>query len=246
MIASLGGWYEPARRLNRLAMKQYMSATRLLAGRKIGDPLARGIQLFPRCLSAYQAALLLVERGAGQDALVHVRTIYETTFWIGFLVNDPRKAEAHLRRKADNSRRQRFRAVLEAGSNVDDEVREAALEGMRTLGPKPKDGRDLEMAQIARLGDCTLEYLHYLDLSDTAAHASLASIFSHLSRDEHGAYDGHQYGPNAEAADKAVKLGSHAMFSALSHFQRLTSMPIDEAENLAINDMFNSLDIPPD
>ena len=242
IIASLGGWFEAVRRLNRFAMRCYLTATTGLPGRKISDPFARGTQLFSRCLGNFQAALILMEYGAGQEALVHVRTIYEAGFWIGFLANEPEQAEAQLRLRAENSRRRHLQAVLDASEHVNSETRQAALDAIRLTDKKSKQGREIDLATVARRGQSAFEYLHYAELSDSAAHASLSSIFHHLSRDEDGTYNGHQLGPNEAANEKAVRLAAHAMMSALGHLVNLTRIEIDVSENIALNDQFDSLD----
>lgn len=238
---SLGMWFDGAYRLNRHAMSQYQAASELLPGKSLTDPLALGIQMFPRCFGSFQSCIILAERGAGLEAQSHVRAIYETAFWMGYLITEPNKAVAALQRRGDKDRRRQLERILAIGDFVDAGIRAEARQQLKDMGREPPRVRELEIFEVAKAGGLADHYLHYNDLSHTAAHVSLASIFGYLSRDE-GGVNGHQIGPDGAAIAKAVKLGCHAMLAACQALEALTGRLQSDEVIAELNKVFSALD----
>src|SRR4051794_5955689 len=78
---TMNGWFELADALNELAQSSYSAHLGKLPGRMTTDPVALGLQMMPRCLGGFQAAVILCERGMGIEAQSLIRAIFETAFW---------------------------------------------------------------------------------------------------------------------------------------------------------------------
>lgn len=62
--AVMADWFDLAERINTLGQRMYVECSDLLPGRNLTDPTSLSLQMMARCLSGYQGALLLAEKGA--------------------------------------------------------------------------------------------------------------------------------------------------------------------------------------
>jgi hypothetical protein len=173
----------------------YVEATELLGGRSTQDPVAMGIQLIPRILSAFQGSVILIERGMSIEAKTLARVIYEAAIWIGYLHEKPSEAAPQLHHETLRSEIGLFKASLatnpdmEAAVKAEVNARIREMTASRNALPKAPD-----IQEVARLGGFGPTYLHYRLLSNGAAHASLKSTIGYLQRDDAGDFTGHVVG----------------------------------------------------
>jgi hypothetical protein len=90
------GPFAHAEALNRLAMAMMMENDEVVVGKTTQDPVCLGYRVFLRCVSTFQGALLLAERGMDAETDTLVRGIYEGGFWIGFLWKDGEQARSEI------------------------------------------------------------------------------------------------------------------------------------------------------
>lgn len=215
-------WFDLAERLNALGQRMYIGCSNLLPGKKLTNPTSLGLQMMPRCLSGFQGALILAERGLGVEAQALVRSVFETAFWIGYLSSDSTNAVPQLRRETLKSEIGLFEASLEHLAGIGSDTREEVVRQLADMKseqarlPKPPTIEDL--ATAAGYGP---SYFFYKDLSGAATHLSLKSIHVFLHHDERGDVIGHQVGPDEESVGKAVWLGCRAMTLAIDGLGRL-------------------------
>lgn len=233
--ARIPGWFSFANDLNRLAQSLYVETTDLLRGRSTHDPLPMALQLMPRALSAFQGSIILAERAMPVEAKTLARGIYEAAFWIGYLRTHPQEAAEQLRRATLQGEIGLFKSSLRAGAaaqgGIEAEMRTRLGEMQRVHDALPK-GPKLE--RVAELGGFGPAYLHYKQLSGSAAHVSLKSTMCYLARDDDGSFAGHIIGPDFEGAEEAIYLASYGLITAIEALRLIT-------EHTAHDDEFQSL-----
>ncbi|KFG91865.1 hypothetical protein BV98_000114 [Sphingobium herbicidovorans NBRC 16415] len=218
----LADWFSLAERINALGQRMYVECSDLLPGQRVLSPTSLGLQMMPRCLSGFQGALILAERGLGVEAQALVRSVFETAFWMGYVISDPTVAVPQLRGETLNSEIRLFEASLRhlSGMGTDNEtqVRSQLSEMKAEYARLPKPPTMEKIASAAGYGP---SYFFYKDLSGAATHLSLKSIHGFLHHDEAGEVIGHQVGPDEESVGKAVWLACRAMTLAVHALGRL-------------------------
>lgn len=232
----MADWFDLADKLNTLGHALYSDCSDMLPGRQLLDPVSLGLQMLPRCLSNFQGAILLSERGLGIEAQALVRSVYETAFWLGYVKADPKRAVPQLRRETLASEIGLFEASQRhlpgLGSDTERRVSEQLKEMKRECGSLPKPPN---IEELAALAGWAKSYFFYKELSGAAAHLSLKSIHSFLWHDEDGKVVGHQVGPDEESVGKAVWLGCRAIVLAIDAVQRLTARSTGVEELAVLN-----------
>lgn len=235
-------WLSLARDYNRLAQRIYIESTELLREKSTLDPIPMGLQLVPRALSGFQGSVVVTERGMTIDAKILARGIYETAFWIGYLTTHPDQATQQLRRETLNGEIGLFKASLRTGAaraaGTEKEV-EARLDEMQRLCASLPKAPVLE--RIAELGGFGPAYIHYKELSGSAAHVSLKSTLGYLGRDEDGGFTGHVIGPDFEGAAEAIYLAIYGLMTAIEALRRLTGHTAHDEEFRDLIDRFERL-----
>jgi hypothetical protein len=226
-------WFAYATRLNKAAHQLYLSTDPLITGRTTHDPICVASRLMIRCLSGFQGAIILAERGMTIEAHCLTRSGYENGFWLGYLNKQPKEAVEALVADEMHSELARHRLLLErtvaAGRDAVElpplEARIAEL----ILELKGKERR-IPIPEIAKRADLEAQYLFHKQLSATAAHPSFHSLSHHISMNDDGTWAGHVWGPDGPGIGRAVNLASHALLLSLSAFSSLMgSTPYDEA-----------------
>lgn len=217
----MADWFFLAERLNALGQRMYIECSDLLPGKPLMDPTSLALQMMPRCLNAFQAAIILAERGMGVEAQSHVRGMFETAFWMGYVGLNPVLAVPQLRRETLTSEIGLFEASLAHLGGMNAENRSAVIRGLKDMRlerdrlPKPP-----KIEALATAADYGKSYFFYKDLSGAATHMSLKSIHGFLHHDQSGDVVGHQVGPDEENTGKAVWLGCRAMTLAIDALGR--------------------------
>lgn len=219
--SAMAEWFFLAERLNELGQRMYVECSDLLPGKPLVDPTSLALQMMPRCLNAFQAAIILAERGMGIEAQSHVRGLFETAFWMGYLGLNPTSAVPHLRRDTLDGEIGLFESSLRHLNGMAVETRTDVLRQLdqmkqeRDKLPKPPS-----IEKIAAAAGYGPSYFFYKDLSGAATHTSFKSIHCFLHHDQTGDVVGHQVGPDEEATGKAVWLACRALTLALDALGR--------------------------
>lgn len=215
-------WFKLAEGLNRLGHSLHLNAIDLLDERPARDAISLGIRMFPRGLSHLQAAILLAERGLGIEAQSHVRAVYETAFWIGFLEKEPSIAVREFEARDQATWRRHFQRIVSEESFIPADLKAAALSQLNKMGKETNKIRQLETDKIAKRAGLKKSYLFYSDLSGSAVHVSLTQILSQLADDKDNVLHGPVIGANHHGVEKAISLACHAILDAISGLAKLT------------------------
>lgn len=217
----MGDWFGLAEQLNELGQRAYVESSTLLPGRPVRDRISLVLQMMPRCLGAFQAAIVLSERGAGLEAQSLVRAIFETAFWMGYVCNDPDNAIPHLERDTLYGEIGLYEAAERHLRGLDSdtlaECKSRLAEFRSRFEELPRVPPVEELARRAGYGPC---YFFYKDLSGAAIHLSMKTIDPFLNYDENGVVIGHQIGPDDKGVGKAVWLGCRAIALAVDALNR--------------------------
>lgn len=235
-------WFELADALNELAQRLYTNGTRQLAGKSVLHPVALGLQMMPRCLGGFQAAVLLCELGMGPEAQMLIRSIYETAFWLGYVNRDPDNAIPQLERETLESEigffgtATRHLPSLPAATAADAQKQLSQMRERCASLPKPPS-----IEQLASLGGYPQSYFFYRELSGAATHMSLKSISTFLSHNEDGQVVGHQIGPDEKGVGKAIWLATRSMIIAVDALQQLLETTEYDNDLQRLNNKMESL-----
>lgn len=235
-------WFDLADDLNELAQTIYIQGTRSLSGKSLRDPVALGLQMMPRCLGGFQASVLLCERGMSTEAMMLVRSIFETAFWMGYVVSDPANAIPQFERETLESEIGLFqtagRHLVGLPSSVTAQVEQQVLEMKARRDSLPKPPKPEKLAELAGYAPA---YFFYRQLSGAATHLSLKSIDSFLSRNESGQVIGHQLGPDEVGVGRTIWLAIRSMILAVDALQRLLGTPEFDEELQRLNGTMEEL-----
>lgn len=147
-----------------------------------------------RSLSNYQSAIMNLERGMVVEARIMARCLYENSFCIGALVDNPDKFIPLLRHDNIAAKRGQAVALKEGSYSLTADV-EAAMDE-RISGDK---GRHLKWKDIAEMSSLSNNYLMYKHLSDDAMHYSASSLKRYIISDKDtNTWSGYSYGPGTQ------------------------------------------------
>jgi hypothetical protein len=174
-------WFALARKVNRFA--QHVVGDTLLEGSR-DDPKPVAIRLLSKSNRAFQAAILLAERGMCAESETMSRTCLEITFWLGYLAQDADAAVKALLSdewKNGGERAAQFAELMEDENAA--QFRAAAevcaanyAENKSAVGPKA----------LAKLAGMESIYPYYKALCGISAHPSIASLDRFLEKDAQG------------------------------------------------------------
>jgi len=236
-------WFNVAEDLNRLGQRAYFEGTKLLPGLAMLDPVFLALLMTSRSLGAFQGALILAQKGMGNEAQSLIRTVFECVFWIGYLRNEPETAVKCL--------------VYDSIFN-DAGLHKAALKHLRPSGPARTQLEfslgDLQeriaqgkfpapkTEELARLSGYEGYYYFYKDLSGYAAHTSLKAMHSIVDHDGEGNIIGHQFGPDEDSTERAIWLGCLGMVRLIDAVTTLASLDGFEPELGNLNSRVEELE----
>jgi hypothetical protein len=217
----MADWFALATQLNEFGQRMYVECSDLLTGKHLTDPTSLALQMMPRCLNAFQATILLAELGLGLEAQAHVRSLFETAYWMGYVGLDPTSAVPRLKRDTLKGEIGLFEASLAHLGQMEPETREEVVRQLTEMkAERDKLPRPLSIEELAAAADYGPSYFFYKDLSGAATHLSLKSIHVFLHHNKEGDVVGHQVGPDEESTGKAVWLGCRAMTLAIDALGR--------------------------
>ena len=165
-------WFGLCERLNRLAFSQLKQLNVASDDRTL---VLRAL-LFVRALSAYQAALLLAERGMTLEARVLARTCLEALFHLGALTNEPDRVDDFIDDEITGKRRlaRALRSLPEEhcfNEDLDERLKDYLA---KTDG---HNRRNLVVEVAAKAAGLQSVYdVYYRSMSNDAAHPTLTAL----------------------------------------------------------------------
>lgn len=186
-------WFSLLRDINQLLQKIVISGFEKHHGKTMDVKVLTMFSAI-RSLSNFQSAVINLERGMVVEARIMARCLYENSFCIGALIDNPDKFVPLL--KHDNLAAKRGQAVaLKNGSYSLTANVEAAMDE-RISGEK---GRHLNWKDIAEMSSLSNHYLMYKHLSDDAMHYSASSLKRYIVSDkENHTWSGYRFGPGTK------------------------------------------------
>jgi len=240
---AMAEWFEVAEGLNALGQQVYVDSADQVLGKEVMSPISLVLLMMPRCLSGFQGAIVLAERGLGIEAQSLVRSIYETAFWMGYVCKKADTAIPQLRRETLKSEIGLFEASLKhltqmsLDAKIEVELRLNEMRKEHDALPKPPN-----VEKLAELSGFGSNYFFYKELSGAATHLSMKSIHIFLEKNANGDPIGHQIGPDEESVGKAVWLGCRAMVLAIDVVQRTLDYTKFDHELNRINEKMLTLE----
>lgn len=202
-------WFSLLRDINQLLQKIVISGFERHHGNTMDVKVLTMFSAL-RSLSNFQSAIMNLERGMVVEARIMARCLYENSFCIGALVDNPDTFIPLL--KHDNVAAKRGQAVaLKEGSYSLTADVEAAMDE-RISGDK---GKHLKWKYIAELSSLSSNYLMYKHLSDDAMHYSASSLKRYIvSYKESNTWSGYRFGPATK--DEVIRAANFCVSPTLA------------------------------
>ena len=167
------GWFSFARELNQLAHLMQKAIVTPPPSEKNVIFLAR--LLFLKCLTSYQAAIVLATHGLTSDAQAVLRSGFESLFCLGACKSDPdiieKLSAADIRHKKTVGRELLgFPDGLKLGEQAESKIK-------KFLDLHPEKGNWLDVSKLAKSAELAEAYsVYYRSLSYDAAHVTASSL----------------------------------------------------------------------
>lgn len=202
-------WFSLLREINQLLQKIVISGFEKHHGNTMDVKVLTMFSAL-RSLSNFQSAIMNLERGMVVEARIMARCLYENSFCIGALVDNPDTFIPLL--KHDNIAAKRGQAVaLKEGSYSLTADVEAAMDE-RISGDK---GKHLKWKDIAEMSSLSSNYLMYKHLSDDAMHYSASSLKRYIVSDkESNTWCGYRFGPATK--DEVIRAANFCVSPTLA------------------------------
>jgi len=170
-------WFKLAEDVNAALMQTADSAMRTVKD-NLFTPSSIAVRILLRSCGAFQAIVLLTERGMVAEGRILVRTLIENGFCVAAIFEQPEKFVEMLKEDSEASR-QRQRKFIIAKQLIDegasrDKLQEA-IDKFRKLSP-------INFRSLAELGPLEKHYLGYQRFSDDSAHLTARSLDRHVLR----------------------------------------------------------------
>lgn len=218
-------WFDHAVKLSDAAQAAYNSRDNVVVGLSTHKPVSIAMRLMIRSLSAFQAAVILFRRGMAAEGDTIIRGVYETAFWLGYLIRDEDAAVRSIIVDEIESQNALLKYRLELSelnqnpSNDDVAlIREALAENKIRLGRDKAIGPKA----LAKASGLYVHYDSYKQISSQSAHTSLHSLHRHLNHVGDGVYEGHIMGPDMEATGVSLRRACVAFGLAAALFGTIT------------------------
>jgi hypothetical protein len=217
--------FNHAVKLSDAAQRAYHGREKVIIGLSTHNPISIAMRAMIRATNAFQAAIILFRRGMAAEGDTLVRGIYETAFWLGYLIKDKDAAVRSIIVDEIESQNSLLRYRLELiglDQNPSDDdaghIRKALAENKVRLG---KD-KAIGPKALAKASGLYVHYDSYKHLSSQSAHTSLHSLHRHLNYVGDGVYGGHIVGPDMEATGVSIRRACTAFGVATALFATIT------------------------
>lgn len=210
-------WFDLARRFNTLAMRVWLDHPVTREGLQVNTKEPLVIRLFARAISGYEGAIMLLERGMTVEAGTLIRSIYETGFWIGYILNHEIAALKFFNLDELRGKEGRFRAFEKLFSTDPVKVAQIRNTLVKTRAQLRDQPKSPSMESIATMGGVGNHYANYKVLCGSSAHASMSSTGHYLEL-----YDddtvGHVIGPDIDGTGRMTAFAIHSLIVAFIGF----------------------------
>jgi hypothetical protein len=190
--ASHAPTFDIALRLNELANRSLFCAT----VSPHNDRQVVLATLLRRILTAYQAVIILVERGLEQEAQVMLRTVLEITFKISAIAKNDGVAENFIKENLIHRRKsiEKYKKLTsETSKTVDMVALEREYEKIKAKIHET-NAKEVKTWEYAKLAGLTDFYLSAYSMLSDAVHSSVGTLDGTLDRDSSGSLVGFKYG----------------------------------------------------
>lgn len=225
-------------RLNELAHRSLFSA-------KVDRHNIRELvlsTLIHKAMTAYQAVVIVAERGLPSEARVLLRTLLEVTFRAGAIAKNPDAARQYVsedvvRRSKLIRRFKRLSPDLQGSANAAELDQVLEVLTARIRAERITERSTLWYAEQAGMEDF---YRSAYSLLSEAVHVSIGQLESSLHLDEKGDLLGLTYGPSDEEIDVNLLTGAEALLFALRATYSVVDVQTSD-EIHRMHDEFNDL-----
>lgn len=229
--------FEFIERLNELAHRSLFSAK--VAS---GDVQAVLVStLLQRALTAFQATIILGERGLPEESKVALRTLLEVMFKIVAIAKDEEVAKTFILEDVRHRRKflNKFKLLNPTLENVDKQVLESLLEST-TKQIQDKDIRELKTQWFAAKAGLTDFYNSAYAILSDSVHANVRTLERALNVDENGNLVGLNYSFSDEDLDDHLLAAAETLIFALR--ATFSKVEVGTAEEIhTMHDEFDAL-----
>jgi hypothetical protein len=227
-------WFDHAVKLSDSAQAAYNSRDNVVVGLSTHEPISIAMRAMIRAMNAFQAAIILLRRGMAAEGDTIVRGIYETAFWLGYLLEDEDAAVRSIivdEIESQNSLLKYRLELIELGQNPSTDDQRHILEKLAENKAKLGKDKAISPKALAKVSGLYIYYDSYKQLSAQSAHTSLHSLHRHLKYVGNGIYEGHIMGPDMEAAGVSLHRACVAFGIVAAYFGAITG-PGDNDDEL--------------
>ena len=210
-------WFDLANRFNRLAMSVWLDHPISRKGLSINNPEPLTVRLMARAISGFEGAIILLERGMTVEAGTLVRSLYETGFWISYILHHEIAAVKFFKLDELRGKEGRFRAFEKLFATDENKLAEIRATLVKLRGELRGEPKSPSIEAIATMGGVGNHYANYKVLCGASAHASVTSTGHYLEL-----YDddtvGHVIGPDIAGTGRMVAFAIHGLIVAFLAF----------------------------
>lgn len=218
-------WFDLATRLNRLAMKVWLEHPIVREGLAVNAKEPVTVRLMARSISGYEGAIILLQRGMTVEAGTLIRSIYETAFWIGYILHHETAALKFFELDELRSKEGRFKAYEKLFSTDAEKLAGVRAELVAIRSQLRGEPKAPSIEDIATRGGVGNHYANYKLLCGTSAHASITSTGHYLEFYEDRTV-GHVIGPDIAGTGRMIAFAVHSLIVAFLGFaQAVDSEP---------------------
>jgi hypothetical protein len=170
-------WDDFGRALNRVAQALLMKPMEFENPRARDDYRVIGVLLFTRCISNFQGALLLAERGMLVEANTLSRSLIEGALMLAGIAREKNGFADKMRAADEHQQKSTTQWTLkEFASDFSPEQHGVAVEKLRRLAESAMKAKKLNVTDVVETTELQVLYAMYQELSHLYAHPSLPAL----------------------------------------------------------------------
>ncbi|MFK4136297.1 DUF5677 domain-containing protein [Pseudomonas luteola] len=187
-------WFSLLRKINHILQRMVIAGTDKHVGHTL-EPKVLATFSGIRALGNLQAAVLTLERGMIAETRIMARCLFENSFCIGALAENPDVFIPMLRHDNQAAKQGQAKALKDGSYSLTSDV-QAAIDEKLSNGVKVNH---INWKKVAELSSLRNNYLYYRYLSDDAMHYSASSLNRHIVTDsEKKSWNGYRFGPGTK------------------------------------------------
>lgn len=217
IVQDHAAWFDVCSRINKLAVSAWINHPIETAGQDPNDPEPLAVRLMARAISGYEAAILVLQLGMTVEGGTLARSVYETGFWIAFIMKNAPEAVRWFNLDDDHGRHGRLKAFANLYANNKELLPGIKADLLKAAKKVEGQPRPLGMETLAKRGTVDNYYAYYKRLCGSSAHASVMSTDHYLTFFDDGTA-GHELGPDMAGIDRMLAFCGHAMIMCITTF----------------------------